>query len=169
LLYELVTGVSPYSDAGDENVSVRVIRDHPPRLPSARLFVSTVGSTPEAHELGHPAKGSFAWRARGDLDRITLHALEKSREHRYQTALALAEDLASLLASTLPGTCGLDASPSHAGLWESSFGSGSPSAWVRRVFTLLYSVVFTLEFAVAVAGVAVNFLVGRNAGRSSKQ
>jgi hypothetical protein len=75
VLYELLTGRAPY-DLGTVPIpeACRVIREQPPRRPSAV----------------HPV-------LRGDLETITMKALEKDRSRRYQSASELGADLLRFL------------------------------------------------------------------------
>jgi hypothetical protein len=52
------------------------------------------------------------------------------------------------------------------GLFPYSAGGLLADERLRRVFTLLYSVVFTFQFVVALTGVGVTFLLRRNSKRS---
>ncbi len=103
LLYELLTGRTPFDtkkllEAGYDAV-MRTIREDDPPKPSARL------STLSAEELSavavqrraEPQKLSRVVRA--DLDWIVMKCLEKSRQRRYETPDALAQDLARHLRS----------------------------------------------------------------------
>jgi non-specific serine/threonine protein kinase/serine/threonine-protein kinase len=97
LLYELLTGQLPFDfqelrRAGLDEVRRRIREDDPP-LPSAR--VSTPGDrktsvVARAHATTAPR---LAGDLRGDLDWITMKALEKDRTRRYGTPTELAEDL----------------------------------------------------------------------------
>jgi serine/threonine protein kinase/WD40 repeat protein len=83
LLYELLVGVRPF-DSGDLRESryleiLRVIREDDPPMPSAR-----------AHSLGG---GALDRQLRGDLDWITVKALEKDPARRYASASELAADI----------------------------------------------------------------------------
>ncbi len=96
LLYELLVGVPPIDpteirEAGFEEVRRR-IRDTEPRRPSTR--VTTRGD--DAAELARRRStepGALARRLRGDLDWITLKALEKDRDRRYASASELSADI----------------------------------------------------------------------------
>ena len=79
LLYELLVGEVPLAAlrAGSVAAMQRRIREEEPVWPSVRAAAS----------------GELARDLRGDLDAIVLKALEKDREHRYQTALDLAADV----------------------------------------------------------------------------
>jgi len=96
LLYELLTGTTPFDKKRVARAAyddlIRMIRDEEPPKPSTRLSQSTE-SLPAiaAHRRTEPAKLSKMFR--GDLDWITMKALEKDRRRRYETASALAADV----------------------------------------------------------------------------
>lgn len=98
ILYELLTGMLPFDpktlrEAGPEGM-IRIIRESDPPKPSMRLSASPAapGSADASATARHHAK---AWRREisGDLDWITLKAMEKDRTRRYETAIGLALDL----------------------------------------------------------------------------
>ncbi|MFH0982190.1 MAG: serine/threonine-protein kinase [Planctomycetota bacterium] len=71
VLYELLTGELPYQASGTTiYAATRAIKEQMPRRPS-----------------------SINRRLRGDVETITLKALEKDRDRRYQSAAELAQDL----------------------------------------------------------------------------
>ena len=83
VLYELLTGELPYQlHKGAPHEAVRVICEEPPRVPSRLSSTTGVGR-----------KG----RLDTDLETIVLKALEKEPRRRYQSALALAEDIERFL------------------------------------------------------------------------
>ncbi|RJP35112.1 MAG: hypothetical protein C4547_09960 [Phycisphaerales bacterium] len=96
LLYELLVGTLPFDGSDLRHRSTAEIQriiceDEPPR-PSTR--VSSLG--PDAtHSAGNRGTDPRALRRqlRGDLDWITMKALEKDRSRRYATASDLAEDI----------------------------------------------------------------------------
>lgn len=97
VLYELLTGVLPFDPAtlreGGVDHIRQVIREEDPKTPSTRL--STLGGE-ESTRLAQRRRidpGTLRRRLRGDLDWITLKAMEKDRTRRYQTAHALDEDI----------------------------------------------------------------------------
>ena len=102
LLYELLTGVLPFDpvtlrEGGVDHIR-QVIREEDPKTPSTRL--STLGGE-ESTMLAQRRRidpGTLRRRLRGDLDWITLKAMEKDRTRRYQTAHALDEDIQRHLA-----------------------------------------------------------------------
>ena len=85
LLYELLTGAPPFDPnrlqrEGHEAMR-RIIREETPLRPSVRITTFDGDATPAHSGLGK------------DLDWIVLKALEKDREHRYDTASGLALDV----------------------------------------------------------------------------
>ena len=97
ILYELLTGVLPFEPSllrakGLDEVR-RTIREVDPPRPSTRVSTLSGASGPGAW---HPPAASS--QLRGDLDWITMKALEKDRTRRYETANGLAMDLRRHLA-----------------------------------------------------------------------
>ena len=90
LLYELLTGTTPFDRSGSRKPAFdeirRIIREEEPPKPSTRI------STPRQRRarLGHAAQRSGEARpvVRGELDWIVMKALEKDRSRRYETANA---------------------------------------------------------------------------------
>ena len=106
LLYELLTGTTPFDKerlrtAPYEEIR-RIIREEEPPKPSNRL--STLGeaaSTICANRKSEPHKLSTLFR--GELDWIVMKALEKDRNHRYETASAFAAPTPTMSAPASPG------------------------------------------------------------------
>ena len=101
LLYELLTGRTPFAtqqllEAGYEAV-MRTVREEEPPKPSTRLSSLTEEelSAVAAQRRAEPAK--LGRLLRRDLDWVVMKALEKDRQRRYDTANALADDLARFL------------------------------------------------------------------------
>src|SRR5207248_1213286 len=96
LLYELLTGITPFDKerlrtAGYDEMR-RIIREEEPPRPSTRM--STLGqaaATVSANRQSEPRRLSQLFR--GELDWIVMRALEKNRNHRYETASAFAADV----------------------------------------------------------------------------
>ena len=86
ILYRLLTGTHPIASeelrgAGYDQM-YRAIRERDPALPSRRLLERESGRSPEASR-----------RIRGDLDWITMRALEKDRERRYGSCSEFIADI----------------------------------------------------------------------------
>jgi non-specific serine/threonine protein kinase/serine/threonine-protein kinase len=97
LLYELLTGVLPFEPAALRARGVdeirRTIREVDPPKPSTRVAVRTADGGARTSESTR-----LTGQLRGDLDWITMKALEKDRTRRYETANGLAMDLRRHLA-----------------------------------------------------------------------
>ena len=98
LLYELLTGTTPFdkkrfAKAAYDEIR-RLIREEEPPKPSMRLSTSDSIASIAAQRHTEPAKLSKL--IRGDLDWITMKALEKDRTRRYETANGLARDIRAL-------------------------------------------------------------------------
>jgi non-specific serine/threonine protein kinase/serine/threonine-protein kinase len=96
LLYELLTGTLPFDrkelrQAGLVEIQ-RIIREKEPPRPSTRITQAGPAST-EAAKNRQTEPRRLASELRGDLDWITMRALEKDRTRRYQTANALAAEV----------------------------------------------------------------------------
>jgi non-specific serine/threonine protein kinase/serine/threonine-protein kinase len=96
LLYQLLTGALPFDgdklrEAGVDEFR-RTIREKDPPKPSTRITDSPAASTTAA-EQRRTQPGKLASLLRGDLDWITLKALDKDRTRRYQTVNAMALDV----------------------------------------------------------------------------
>jgi non-specific serine/threonine protein kinase/serine/threonine-protein kinase len=96
ILYELLTGALPFDrkelrQAGFAEIQ-RTIREKEPPRPSTRITQLGPAST-EAATNRHTEPRRLASELRGDLDWVTMRALEKDRTRRYQTANALAADV----------------------------------------------------------------------------
>jgi serine/threonine protein kinase len=104
LLYELLTGTTPLQrkhllDAGWAEM-LRQVRETEPPKPSTRISQSgealagiSARRQTEPHKLGRLVSG--------DLDWVTMKALEKDRGRRYETASALARDVERYLNNEL--------------------------------------------------------------------
>jgi len=96
LLYELLTGTTPFSDEHLRKAGylemLRIIREREPGKPSTKL--STLGNTVSSVAAERGATLEILQRQlRGDLDWIVLKALEKKRNRRYDAVSALALDI----------------------------------------------------------------------------
>jgi serine/threonine protein kinase len=115
LLYDLLTGTTPFDQSKFRTASYdeirRIIREEEPPRPSTRF--STLGGSAaivSANRQSDPHKLNRL--LRGELDWITMKALEKDRQRRYETTSAFAADIRRYLTNQ----------PVEA---------GPPSAWYR--------------------------------------
>ena len=105
MLYELLVGQRPFrrEDLADLNFLevLQIIREVEPPRPSLRA-TTIARHAPETLDEAARARGCepelLPRLLRGDLDWITMKALEKDRERRYDSASALAEDVRRHLA-----------------------------------------------------------------------
>jgi eukaryotic-like serine/threonine-protein kinase len=99
LMYELLTGTTPFDRqrlrlaAWDE--LLRIIREEEPPKPSTRLSIS--GQLQAISAKRQTERTKLARLIRGDLDWITMKALDKSRDRRYASANDLAADIQRFL------------------------------------------------------------------------
>jgi non-specific serine/threonine protein kinase/serine/threonine-protein kinase len=96
LLYTLLTGTMPFSGVQWNKKPIdeilRELREEEPPSPSTRV-ASSEGTTLEAAGLRRTDPQQLASTLRGDLDWITMKAMEKDRERRYASPADLALDL----------------------------------------------------------------------------
>ena len=99
ILYELLAGALPFEPselrkAGLSEIQRR-IREEEPLKPSARA--SSLGGDSAVARLRRTELQTLVKRLRGDLDLITMKALEKERTRRYASPSELGDDLARYL------------------------------------------------------------------------
>jgi len=112
LLYELLTGTTPLDQQSRKATSqaelLRLIRVSEPERPSHRVASTSSGAGGGAGAAASPA--ASVSELRGDLDWILVTALEPTRDRRYATVSALADDIERHLAdepiSAHPPTAG---------------------------------------------------------------
>lgn len=101
LLYELLTGTTPFDketfkQAGFDEVR-RLIREVEPRRPSEKVSTLKAEQISTISDLRSIDQGSLNKGLRGDLDWIVMKALDKDRSRRYETVIALADDVQRFL------------------------------------------------------------------------
>jgi len=97
LLYELLTGTLPFEAKTLREGSIdqlrQVIRDESPKIPSTQVSSLKAEEATKLAQCCRIDVHTIQRKLRGDLDWITLKALEKDRTYRYQTAHTMAEDI----------------------------------------------------------------------------
>lgn len=95
MLYELLTGTTPFesvtSQSRDPQEIQRAILEQDPAKPSTKI--SRVQSLDDLARRRHCEPRKLGTLVKGDLDWITLKAIEKDRTRRYETPNALAADI----------------------------------------------------------------------------
>jgi serine/threonine protein kinase len=102
LLYELLTGVTPFGAESFRDAAIdkirRMIQETEPQKPSTRL--QNLGEKlADVAKQRQTEPGTLGRLIRGDLDWIVMRCLEKDRQRRYETANGLATDLTRHLAN----------------------------------------------------------------------
>ena len=101
IIYELLTGSTPIDSATLKSASLgevaRLIREAEASKPSTKVAALGDTGVPVAAARGSDPR-RLGQMLRGELDWIVMKALEKDRTRRYDTAAALADDLARYLA-----------------------------------------------------------------------
>ncbi|MBE0566591.1 MAG: serine/threonine protein kinase [Krumholzibacteria bacterium] len=96
ILYELLAGERPFPREQLEKAgfkeAMRIIREDDPPRPSDR-YTTLAGRRDEIAHARAVEPTVLRRRLRGDLDWITMKALEKDRQRRYTTAYGLAQDV----------------------------------------------------------------------------
>lgn len=97
LLYELTTGLQPFDPERLRSASAtqleRMIREIDPVRPSMRFVQCDETRATQIAGQRSTTRSHLANALRGELDWITMRAMEKDPDRRYPTANALAEDL----------------------------------------------------------------------------
>jgi non-specific serine/threonine protein kinase/serine/threonine-protein kinase len=105
LLYELLSGALPFEPSELRSKAYReiqrIIQEDDPPSPSARLSTIVTKDRDRASRIervrGGMATRDLVGRLRGELEWIPLKAMRKEPQHRYQSAMALAEDVRNYL------------------------------------------------------------------------
>ena len=105
LLYELLSGALPFEPSELRSKAYReiqrIIQEDDPPSPSARLSTIVTKDRDRASRIervrGGVATRDLVGRLRGELEWIPLKAMRKEPQHRYQSAMALAEDVRNYL------------------------------------------------------------------------
>jgi serine/threonine protein kinase/tetratricopeptide (TPR) repeat protein len=96
LLYELLTGTTPFDGAALRKASYseiqRIIRELEPEKPSTRVATLAAKGT-DIGVLRQTEPATLSRLIRGDLDWIVMKAMEKDRTRRYGAASELASDI----------------------------------------------------------------------------
>jgi non-specific serine/threonine protein kinase/serine/threonine-protein kinase len=160
VLYELLVGAPPFDarelrQAGFSEMRRRIREDEPPR-PSLRLSGLGEASTTAA-EKRRSEPSTLARQLHGDLDWITMKALEKDRTRRYDSPGELAADISRHLR-------------------DEPVLAGPPSAtyrvkkFVRRhTLGVAAGAFMVLALIVGVAGIALGLVRAREAERQASQ
>jgi len=100
ILYVLLTGEPPFDTAELKNrpfhEMLRLLREQDPPSPSAKIRSNTRTSSATASARGMEPK-QLVTQVRGDLDWITMKAVEKDRSRRYGTPSDLSADISRYL------------------------------------------------------------------------
>ncbi len=160
VLYELLSGALPFESrtlrqAGYDAIR-KIIREQDPPRPSTRFSALGERATTVAAAHGSVAK-RLQSELRGDLDWITMKALEKDRERRYETANGLAADVRRHLQNE----------PVSAGPPSASYRLGKLVRRNRRTFVALGAIVTVLVVSVVVSSAL--FVRAERASRVARQ
>ena len=147
MLYEMLTGSLPLDrndlrQAGVEAVR-RAIREREPVKPSTRITSLAAESGEVAHNR-HVEPERLARLLRGDLDWITMRALEKDRTRRYGSASDLAADLQRYLHSE-PVSAGPPSAMYRLGKFARRHPAGVVAGAAIVLLSLLFGVVMALQ------------------------
>lgn len=101
LLYELLVGVLPFDaktfrEGGVENIR-KIICEEDPTIPSTRLSKTSIEESIQLARKRRSDIKTLRNKLRGDLDWITLKAMEKDRRRRYASVDAMAMDIRNYL------------------------------------------------------------------------
>ncbi len=97
ILYTLLSGVLPFDpemfrDGGVERIR-KIICEEEPKTPSMRLSKTCIGESTRSAQCRRTDVRTLQRKLQGDLDWITLKAMEKDRTRRYATVDAMEADI----------------------------------------------------------------------------
>ncbi|MCA9010610.1 MAG: tetratricopeptide repeat protein, partial [Planctomycetaceae bacterium] len=97
LLYELLTGTTPFEKSSLAKISIddlrKMIREQDPPRPSARITTMEANLRSTMADRRRIDQRRIIEQLRGELDWIVMKALEKDRNRRYESASAFAADV----------------------------------------------------------------------------
>ena len=97
LLYELIAGVLPFDPQTLREHGIdgarKIICEQEPKTPSTKLSRTSIAKSTESAQQRRTDLRQLQRKLRGDLDWITLKAMEKDRAYRYASAGELATDI----------------------------------------------------------------------------
>jgi tetratricopeptide (TPR) repeat protein len=109
LLYELLTGTTPFASETLKQVGLdeirRMIREEDPPTPSQRLHTLGAAACSTVSERRGVDGRRLGQLLRGELDWIVMRALEKDRNRRYESASAFAADIQRYLNDEAVAAC----------------------------------------------------------------
>jgi eukaryotic-like serine/threonine-protein kinase len=147
LLYELLVGRLPFDRDAFRKAGVdemrRTIRDKDAPRPSTVLKEGRAGADEIAARRGTP-RAKLAGQLRGDLDWITIRALEKDRTRRYPTANALALDIRRHLVNE-PVSAGPPGARYRTGKFVRRHRLGVAAALTFAVLLMAFAVAMTIQ------------------------
>ena len=167
LLYELIIGALPFDPTvlrtGGFSELQRLIRHDETPKPSTRLL-SLGAEAAEAAKKRRTDPTALAREVRGDLDWITLKALEKERGRRYDSPKDLAEDLERHLTDR-PVLAG----PPTVGYRTKKFVRRHAAGVVAGVVSLLVLIVFAVTMTIQAKRIAAERDLARKAQAELEQ
>ena len=152
ILYELLVGTLPFDPGmlrggSADDIRASIMQMDPPR-PSTRLREVSRSRTASRARSGAPAPRLID-RLSGELDWITLRAIEKDRTRRYEAASALADDVRRFLRSE-PVLAG----PPTFGYWAQKFVVRHRFGVAVAATLLVVTIGFTAVLAVQAGRIA---------------
>jgi len=159
LLYVLLTGAMPFdskifSEGGIDRIR-QTIRQQEPKTPSRRLS-SLCEKAAEVAQNRSTEAGALTKRLRKELEWIPLKAMRKEREHRYQSASELANDIRSYLSGI----------PILAGPESATYRTKKFVQRHKALVTGAAAVIFVLLIGIIVSTV---FAIGQARARADEQ